>query len=67
MSDLTRSAVTDISVVEITSARHKTKAVPPRDFYALSYRYAGEISIVANGKRADLTEVLIIRFAEKVG
>lgn len=51
MSDLTRSAVTDISVVEITSARHKTKAVPPRDFYALSYRYAGEISIVANGKR----------------
>ncbi|MBQ9784048.1 MAG: AraC family transcriptional regulator [Clostridia bacterium] len=51
MTDYEHVAVRDIRVMEITSPRHKAQKVPGRDFYALSYRYEGEIALSANGRR----------------
>ena len=49
MKKLEKSAVSGIKVLDVHSERHQAQRVAKRDFYSLSYRYAGRIKIEANG------------------
>lgn len=46
-----RVAVRGIKVMDITTERHRAKNVTGRPFYALSYRFAGEVTVETNGIR----------------
>lgn len=51
MEGIRRASVKRISVLEIESPKHRQKNVAGRDFYALSYRFAGEVVLESDGKR----------------
>lgn len=51
MADIKRASVKRISVLEIESPKHRAKKVEGRDFYALSYRFSGEVVLESDGKR----------------
>lgn len=42
-----RAAVCDLRVIDVHTERHKLQKVNGRDFYALSYRYEGEVALHA--------------------
>ena len=48
-------AVTHVNVLEVHSGKHAPKSVAAREFYALSYRLAGEVSLTAGGIRVRST------------
>ena len=45
-----RAAVSGIKIIEVCSERARAQQVAGRSFYSLSYRYAGEIGIEADGR-----------------
>ena len=47
---LRRSAVSGIKIIEVCSESARAQQVAGRAFYSLSYRYAGEIGIEADGR-----------------
>ncbi len=49
MRKLEKCAVSGIKVLDVHSEKHQAQRVAKRDFYSLSYRYAGRIKIEANG------------------
>ena len=49
MEKLRRAAVSGIKIIEVCSERARAQQVAGRDFYSLSFRYAGEIGIEADG------------------
>ena len=51
MNKSTHKAITHISVLDAHSPKHAPKQVAGRDFYALSYRFSGEVILEANGER----------------
>lgn len=44
-------AVTHVNVLDVHSPRHASRSVAARDFYALSYRFSGEVTLAAGGVR----------------
>ena len=46
-----RIAISDICVIEVLSKKHRVKHVAGRDFYALSYRLEGKVTLESNGDR----------------
>jgi len=51
VTEYERAAVSDIRVLEVASKRHRVQQVQARDFYALSYRLAGNVVLEADGTR----------------
>lgn len=48
-------AITHVNVLDVHSGRHAQRSVAARDFYALSYRFSGEITLSAGGVRVRST------------
>ncbi|MBE6588941.1 MAG: AraC family transcriptional regulator [Ruminococcaceae bacterium] len=51
MKESRHAAVLGITVLDVHLGRHPRRTVAPRDFYALTYRFAGKVTIEAGGVR----------------
>ena len=55
MEEKTRSAILGIAVLDAHTKKHRTKKVAAREFYALTYRFAGRVTVEADGVRVQST------------